>query len=116
MILLGVFIVDATFTLLRRLLRGDKVYQAHRSHAYQYASRVYGRHLPVTVATALITLGWLLPWAVGVTVFGLNPLLGTFIAYIPLLWLAFRYHAGNWKTHENVSMHWCNRLIALKVT
>lgn len=93
-ILLGVFIVDATFTLLRRLLRGDKVYQAHRSHAYQYASRVYGRHLPVTVATALITLGWLLPWAVGVTVFGLSPLLGTFIAYIPLLWLAFRYHAG----------------------
>ncbi|MBD8472747.1 glycosyltransferase family 4 protein [Pseudomonas sp. CFBP 8770] len=93
-ILLGVFIVDATFTLLRRLLRGDKVYQAHRSHAYQYASRVYGRHLPVTVATALITLGWLLPWAIAVTVFGLNPVLGTFIAYIPLLWLAFRYHAG----------------------
>lgn len=93
-ILLGVFIVDATFTLLRRLLRGDKVYQAHRSHAYQYASRVYGRHLPVTLATALITLGWLLPWAIAVTVFGLNPVLGTFIAYIPLLWLAFRYHAG----------------------
>lgn len=93
-ILLGVFIVDATFTLLRRLLRGDKVYEAHRSHAYQYASRVHGRHLPVTVATALINLGWLLPWAIGVTVFGLNPLLGTFIAYIPLLWLAFRYHAG----------------------
>jgi Fuc2NAc and GlcNAc transferase len=93
-ILLGVFIVDATCTLLRRLLRGDKVYQAHRSHAYQYASRVHGRHLPVTVATALINLGWLLPWAIGVTVFGLNPLLGTFIAYIPMLWLAFRYHAG----------------------
>jgi Fuc2NAc and GlcNAc transferase len=93
-ILLGVFIVDATFTLLRRLLRGDKVYQAHRSHAYQYASRVYGRHLPVTVATAMITLGWLLPCALAVTVFGLNPVLGTFIAYIPLLWLAFRYHAG----------------------
>jgi Fuc2NAc and GlcNAc transferase len=93
-ILLGVFIVDATFTLLRRLLRGDKVYQAHRSHAYQYASRVYGRHLPVTLATALITLGWLLPWAIAVTVFGLSPVLGTFIAYIPLLCLAFRYHAG----------------------
>jgi len=93
-ILLGVFVVDATFTLLRRLLRGDKVYQAHRSHAYQYASRVYGRHLPITVATALITLGWLLPIALCVTVFGLNSVLGTVIAYIPLLWLAFRYHAG----------------------
>ena len=36
-ILLGVFIVDATFTLLRRLIRGEKVYEAHRSHAYQFA-------------------------------------------------------------------------------
>src|SRR5690606_30192313 len=49
-ILLGVFVVDATFTLLRRLLRGEKVYEAHRSHAYQYASRRFGRHLPVTLA------------------------------------------------------------------
>ncbi|MEN1606768.1 glycosyltransferase family 4 protein, partial [Pseudomonas aeruginosa] len=42
LILLGVFIVDATYTLARRLLRGDKVYEAHRSHAYQYASRHFG--------------------------------------------------------------------------
>ncbi|RBL66728.1 glycosyl transferase, partial [Pseudomonas sp. MWU13-2625] len=46
LILLGVFIVDATFTLIRRLVRGDKVYEAHRSHAYQFASRQFGRHLP----------------------------------------------------------------------
>lgn len=29
------FIVDATATLLRRLLRGEKVWEAHRSHYYQ---------------------------------------------------------------------------------
>jgi UDP-N-acetylmuramyl pentapeptide phosphotransferase/UDP-N-acetylglucosamine-1-phosphate transferase len=29
------FIVDATVTLVRRLLRGEKVWQAHRSHYYQ---------------------------------------------------------------------------------
>lgn len=29
------FIVDATVTLLRRLLRGEKVWEAHRSHYYQ---------------------------------------------------------------------------------
>lgn len=29
------FIVDATVTLLRRLLHGEKVWQAHRSHYYQ---------------------------------------------------------------------------------
>jgi Fuc2NAc and GlcNAc transferase len=93
-ILLGVFIVDATFTLLRRLIRGDKVYQAHRSHAYQYASRRVGRHLPVTLVSGLITIGWLLPMAIWVTVFGLNPIVGGLIAYIPLLLLAFRYQAG----------------------
>jgi UDP-N-acetylmuramyl pentapeptide phosphotransferase/UDP-N-acetylglucosamine-1-phosphate transferase len=29
------FIVDATVTLLRRLLRGEKVWEAHRKHYYQ---------------------------------------------------------------------------------
>ncbi|MHB8621922.1 MAG: MraY family glycosyltransferase [Sulfuricaulis sp.] len=29
------FIVDATITLLRRLLQGDKVWQAHKTHYYQ---------------------------------------------------------------------------------
>lgn len=29
------FIVDATATLLQRLLRGEKIWQAHRRHAYQ---------------------------------------------------------------------------------
>jgi Fuc2NAc and GlcNAc transferase len=35
LIMYGVFIFDATVTLLRRLLRKEKVYQAHRLHAYQ---------------------------------------------------------------------------------
>ena len=29
------FIVDATVTLVKRLLKGEKVWQAHRSHYYQ---------------------------------------------------------------------------------
>ena len=29
------FIVDATFTLFRRLFKGEKIWQAHRSHCYQ---------------------------------------------------------------------------------
>ncbi|SEO62566.1 glycosyltransferase family 4 protein [Pseudomonas sp. ok266] len=94
LILLGVFIVDATFTLLRRLLRGDKVYEAHRSHAYQYASRRYGRHLPVTSAVALINVLWLLPIALCVVVWGLDGGVGLVIAYIPLLVLAVKFHAG----------------------
>lgn len=94
LILLGVFIVDATFTLLRRLLRGDKVYEAHRSHAYQYASRRFGRHLPVTLVVGGTNILWLLPIALWVGLGGVDGLLGLLIAYAPLLGLAVKYHAG----------------------
>ena len=93
-ILLGVFIVDATFTLMRRLLRGDKVYEAHRSHAYQYASRQYGRHLPVTLAVMVINLIWLFPLAVCVTLGKLDGVVGVVVAYAPLIGLAIKYRAG----------------------
>lgn len=94
LILLGVFIVDATFTLLRRLLRGDKVYEAHRSHAYQYASRQFGWHLPVTLAVGGINLFWLLPIALWAGLGRVDGLLALAIAYLPLLWLAVRFRAG----------------------
>jgi Fuc2NAc and GlcNAc transferase len=94
LVLLGVFIVDATFTLLRRLLRGDKVYEAHRSHAYQYASRRFGRHFQVTLAVAVINVVWLLPIAVWVSVGGLDGLVGVLVAYAPLVCLAVKFKAG----------------------
>ncbi|WP_339429546.1 glycosyltransferase family 4 protein [Pseudomonas taetrolens] len=93
-ILLGVFIVDATFTLIRRLVRGDKVYEAHRSHAYQFASRLYGKHLTVTLAVGLINVFWLLPVALCVTLLGLDGVLGVVLAYMPLIFLAVKFHAG----------------------
>ena len=95
LILLGVFIVDATYTLVRRLLRGDKVYEAHRSHAYQFASRLYGKHLPVTVAVAALNVGWLLPVAYCVAQLGLDGALGVVLAYVPLIVLAIHYRAGD---------------------
>jgi len=62
-ILAGVFLVDATVTLVRRLIRGERWFEAHRTHAYQHWARRWGSHLPVTVAVAAINLCWLLPWA-----------------------------------------------------
>lgn len=100
-ILMGVFIVDATFTLIRRLVRGDKVYEAHRSHAYQYASRKFGRHLPVTLTVGLINVVWLLPVALCVALLGLDGVLGVIIAYIPLILLAWLFHAGAVEKNES---------------
>lgn len=94
LILLGVFIVDATWTLLRRLLRGEKLYQAHRSHAYQHAAQRHGAHRPVTLVVAALNLFWLLPLALAVGLGHLDGLPGVLIAWTPLLWLAVRYRAG----------------------
>ncbi|MHA6493808.1 MraY family glycosyltransferase [Pseudomonas borbori] len=94
LILLGVFIVDGTLTLVRRMLDGERLHEAHRSHAYQHAARHYGGHLPVTLSVALLSLCWLLPIALGVVLGGLDGLAGLTIAYAPLLVLAWNLNAG----------------------
>lgn len=94
LILLGVFIVDATVTLMRRLIRGEKVYEAHRSHAYQFASRRFGKHLPVTNTVVAINLLWLLPMALAAGVWKLDGATVLLIAYAPLVVLAFKFKAG----------------------
>ncbi|MGN7905877.1 MraY family glycosyltransferase [Pseudomonas sp. 22373] len=98
LILLGVFIVDASFTLMRRVARGEKIYEAHRSHAYQYASRRFGRHLPVTIAVLVINTLWLLPLAVAVALHWIDGFGGVLVAYAPLLVLAVFYKAGSTET------------------
>jgi Fuc2NAc and GlcNAc transferase len=62
-ILGGVFFVDATVTLLRRIVRRDRWLQAHRTHAYQRLARRWQAHLPVTLWVTAINLIWLLPLA-----------------------------------------------------
>ena len=93
-VLLGAFIVDASVTLIRRVMRGDKFYEAHRSHAYQYASRKYGNHIGVSLAFGGINLLWLLPLAFLSAGGWLDGLLALTIAYLPLIWLAFHFKAG----------------------
>ena len=94
LVLLGVFIVDATVTLVRRLFRGDRIYEAHRSHAYQHASRECGSHRSVTLAVAAINVFWLLPWAMAIAAGRVDGVVGCFCAYIPLALLALRFKAG----------------------
>lgn len=94
LILLGVFVVDATWTLFRRLFRGEKVYEAHRSHAYQFAARRYQSHLKVTLAVLALNLLWLLPLACVVSLDIIEGVLGMAIAYIPLVVLTLKFKAG----------------------
>jgi Fuc2NAc and GlcNAc transferase len=94
LILLGAFVVDATVTLLRRWLRGARLSQAHRSHAYQRLSRKYGSHLKVTLGILGVNLFWLDPLGYLATQ---RPSFGavlTLIAWLPLVLVAWRCGAG----------------------
>lgn len=93
-LLLSCFIVDASFTLLRRIATGQVFYEAHRQHAFQHAARRYGSHGKVSLALLFINIVWLLPLA---WLASLHPEHGVYFAVVgivPLLILVFRLGAG----------------------
>jgi Fuc2NAc and GlcNAc transferase len=94
-ILGGVFIVDATVTLARRVARGDRWFEAHRMHAYQHLSQRWKSHMRVTLSVTLINIVWLLPWALLATRAPANALWCLIAALSPLVMLAFFLRAGN---------------------
>ena len=53
---ISAFVIDATLTLARRVLRGERWWEPHAQHAYQAWARRLGAHMPVTLAYA----GWTL--------------------------------------------------------
>lgn len=93
LILSGVFIVDATVTLVRRAARGDRLFQAHRSHAYQHLAIAWG-HRDVTLLVAAINVCWLAPVAALVAFEYLTGPVGLAVAYAPLIIGAARLGAG----------------------
>lgn len=62
-VLAAVFVTDATVTLLTRVLRGERWYEAHRSHVYQKLARRWGGHRPVTLLVGSLDVLWLAPLA-----------------------------------------------------
>ncbi len=55
-LMLGVFVVDATATLARRALRGERLREAHRTHAYQLAVQAGYSHRRVAAAALAATM------------------------------------------------------------
>jgi Fuc2NAc and GlcNAc transferase len=63
LVLGAVFVSDASVTLLRRMLAGERWFEAHRSHAYQRLSRRWGSHRRVTLLSISFNLLLLAPLA-----------------------------------------------------
>jgi Fuc2NAc and GlcNAc transferase len=93
-ILLGVFVSDATVTLIRRLLRKQKPHVAHRSHAYQHLAIRFNSHAKISLVVLAINVAWLFPIAFLVANKQLAGTTGVVVAYIPLLIAALTLNAG----------------------
>ncbi len=94
LIMLGVFIVDASYTLTYRFITRQAVHQAHRTHAYQKIATKLNSHKKTTLAIVAINFFWLLPIAIAVTITQLNSAAALLVAYAPLLLLAQKLQAG----------------------
>lgn len=93
-ILVAVFVSDATVTLIRRLLRQQKPHVAHRSHAYQQLAIRFNSHARVALIVLAVNIVWLLPLAFLVADKQLSGTTGVIIAYVPLLVTALALGAG----------------------
>lgn len=88
-LLFGVFIFDATATLSRRLFRGERWYEAHRTHAYQRAVQSGWSHARVS-GTALVIAAVLsvLAWASSRNAQALGPALMAALCLVGLVYAA----------------------------
>jgi UDP-N-acetylmuramyl pentapeptide phosphotransferase/UDP-N-acetylglucosamine-1-phosphate transferase len=94
-ILPGYYVADSTLTLLKRLFKGKKIWQAHSEHYYQQAARKGWKHNVITryIAGVNILLGSLAVYSL------LNPELS--ILYIALAYMAVFMLMGFFG-HENI--------------
>ena len=60
----ALFLCDATWTVLFRLWRGERLYEAHREHAYQRLVQNGISHFNVTISAAMINIFVLFPIAI----------------------------------------------------
>ena len=97
LILMGSFYVDATFTLLFRLGKGQKPHQAHRTHTYQKANQAGYSSRRICHAVALINILWLLPLGVLASSKTTMEVYVFFLACLPLVALSLFFKAGSSK-------------------
>ncbi len=98
-ILAAVFVTDATVTLLTRMLRGERWYEAHDTHTYQLLARRWdgdkrSGHRLVTLLGAVVNLLWLFPWAWACSLWPDGTMWFVLTAYLPLVFAEYQVGCG----------------------
>jgi Fuc2NAc and GlcNAc transferase len=86
LVLLAVFVTDASWTLVWRMVTGQPFTKPHRLHAYQRLSRYWGSHQAVDILLLALSVMWLFPLAWIVHIWPNYGFLLVILAYLPLLW------------------------------
>jgi Fuc2NAc and GlcNAc transferase len=97
LILMSVFIGDASWTLFQRLVTGQRIFEAHRSHAYQKAVIAGRSHRNVVGFILFFNVFWLLPLALLVVWVPSAAWPALIAAYAPVLGAANSLNAGRVK-------------------
>ena len=105
LILLGVFFMDATVTIVLRIFDKQKFYQAHRQHVYQRLALYFQKnkdteaeqarayaHKTVSLIVVAINFLWLAPWAYMATRYPEQAMLYALISLTPLSALLILAH------------------------
>jgi Fuc2NAc and GlcNAc transferase len=89
LILGALFLADASVTLARRLRLRERLFEAHRRHAYQRLSRRWKSHRKATGLYIAINVIWLLPMAAlaGDRYVGLVLALVAYAPVVAMVWL-----------------------------
>jgi Fuc2NAc and GlcNAc transferase len=93
LILAGVFLSDATLTLVTRIITGQEWFKAHRSHAYQKLAAKLS-HAKVSAGVTMVNIFWLLPLAIISNHLPTSGPIITVVAYAPLVAVCLKVKAG----------------------
>jgi Fuc2NAc and GlcNAc transferase len=100
LILLAVFISDATTTLITRMVTGQRWYAPHRTHAFQILASRFG-HKRVAGSVGLLNLVWLAPLAIAAEYDQAHGIIYAVVAFTPLLIACRVLEVGNPKSAFN---------------
>ena len=107
LVLLSVFICDATLTLLKRILNREQWYKSHRSHSYQRLIQCGATHRQLLFG--LLAINLLLLWPVAVLVFIYKNLVVDIVSlvltvfFLVLLWTRIQGYYSRNRTFAPIS-------------
>ncbi|QEY15077.1 glycosyl transferase [Cellvibrio sp. KY-GH-1] len=94
LIVMALFICDASYTLFIRFISGQKFYLPHRTHSYQKLAVQLGSHGKASLSALAMNMLWLYPIAFLTVSTAIHPMLALILAYSPLIIVSMKFKAG----------------------